>query len=175
MTHPTQPPSPAYGTAPTAAVSPFEYSPVADAPVSAAGDHPAAPYTQSPGAYGRYYAPIPTRTPTLGRVALLAGGIGLAGSLINGLIIAAVFRPELIDSSTGAGTFPVLASFGLANLLLLWFCFGLWALVQGIVAMVTKRGAGAGAGALALGLVGPWIGVVIASVTFIARLSSYTG
>lgn len=131
-------------------------------------DAPPSPYLgtggyAAPDAYVAYGPPSHPTTPVLGRVALAAGVVALLGSIINALIIAALFRPDMFASADG-GNMSMLVSLGLAQVLIVWFGFGLWALVQGIIAIVQKRGVAEGVAAVILGLIGPWVGVVITAV-----------
>jgi len=54
--------------------------------------------------------------------------------------------------------------------LFLWFGFGLWAIIQGGIAIGQRRGRTEGVGAVLLGIVGPWIGVVITAGAFVSVL-----
>lgn len=129
-----------------------------------------------PGAHGYAgYAQVePPRTPALGRVALVVGIIALVGSTINGVAVLALFRVDMLDSSDPDGSFGLVASVGLANVLLVWFLLGLWAIVQGGIAIGQKRGVGSGIGAVVLGLIAPWIGVTIAFVGVLSQISQYS-
>lgn len=127
-------------------------------------DAPASPYL-APGAYTGYAPPARPTSSTLGWVALVAGAVALIGSAINGLVIGSMLRPEAFDSPD-SGNISVLMSLGLANLLIVWFGFGLWAIIQGCVAIAQKRGVGPGIGGLILGVIGPWVGVVVAIAAF---------
>lgn len=103
-------------------------------------------------------------------MALGAGLLALIGSVVNALIIGALFRPDAFESADG-GNFAVLMSLGLANVLLVWFGFGLWAIIQGGIAIAQKRGVAAGVGAVILGIVGPWTGVMIAAVAVVSAFA----
>lgn len=173
MTQPTTPPwgdqGSQQGHASQAPYGQAPYGQAEDAPPwnpahRSAGGYPA------PGAYGGYAPPARPATPTLGRVALAAGAVALIGSIVNALVIGAMFTPSALDAADG-GNIAVLMSLGLANLLLVWFGFGLWAIIQGCVAISQRRGVGSGIAALVLGLIGPWVGVVIAIATFTAAFA----
>lgn len=140
--------------------NPYGSSEPQDAPTS----YPA------PGAYSDYSGrAIPQRptTPTLGWVALAAGAVALIGSVVNALIIVAVLTPENLtgDSSTAV----TLMTIALANGLLIWFGFGLWAIIQGLIALGMKRGGVQGVFGAILGLIGPWTGVILAAILFTQR------
>ncbi|WP_156252230.1 hypothetical protein [Pseudactinotalea terrae] len=121
----------------------------------------------APDAYvdysGRQVPPRST-SPALGWVALVAGLIALGGSTINALIAVGLLSPASLDG--GAGNTVALLAIALLNGLLVWFLFGLWAIVQGIVALAQKRGVVQGIVAIGLGVVGPWVGIVLAVVLF---------
>lgn len=132
--------------------------------------------TLQPGAHGYAgYAQVePPRTPVLGRIALAVGIVALLGSTINGVAVIALFRVDMLDSTDPDSSFGLVASFGLANVLLVWFLLGLWAIVQGGIAIAQKRGVGSGIGGVVLGLIGPWIGTTIAFVGVLGQISQYS-
>lgn len=170
MTQPSSSPWGDPGSEPTHARA-HPYGQVDDAPDPgpAVGGH--APRTHAaPGGYGGYPPPDRPTSPALGRVALGAGLLALIGSVVNALIIGALFRPDAFESADG-GNFAVLMSLGLANVLLVWFGFGLWAIIQGGIAIAQKRGVAAGVGAVILGIVGPWTGVMIAAVAVVSAFA----
>lgn len=101
----------------------------------------------------------------LGWIALAVGALSLIGSVVNALIVASLLDPQTLDRTSDGGSVAVSVGLVLASGLLLWFGFGLWAIVQGVIAAVQRRGIGPGIAGVALGLVGPWVGVVIAIAT----------
>src|SRR3546814_6329150 len=84
----------------------------------------------APDAYvdysGRKVPPRPT-SPALGWVALVAGLIALGGSTINALIGVGLLSPASLDG--GAGNTAALIAIALLNGLVVWFLFGLWAII----------------------------------------------
>lgn len=163
--HVTQPPSAPWGDPAPPPAPQTAYGQVDDAAGPYAGGQPVA--YAAPGAYGGYAPPPRPTTPTLGWVALVAGIVALVGSLVNGLVIASLLTPAAFDGPD-SGNVAMLMSLGLANGLLLWFGFGLWAIIQGGVAIAQGRGRPQGIGAVLLGVVGPWVGVAIAGAAFVA-------
>lgn len=124
----------------------------------------------APGAFSDYSGrAVPQRptTPTLGWVALAAGAVALIGSVVNALVIFQIFTPENLDGD--ASTAVVAMAFGLTNGLMIWFGFGLWAIIQGLVALGMKRGVVQGVVGAILGLIGPWTGVILAAILFTQR------
>ena len=163
----SDPASPAPGTA----ASPPHYAPPAG-------------YVPSPG----FTAPAPRagalvrRGPALGRVALVLALIATLGAAI--VSAAAAFNIGL-----GAGrelaTRPMDAEFDwsiltpvrdwvLAGEAALWVgtILGVWALVQGIVAIVTHRGRGTGIAAVAIAAIGPLVFALVTQGFLIAGFSA---
>lgn len=131
------------------------------------GYHDGAAGFPAPNAWSDYSGtavPPPPTSSTLGWVALVAGAISLIGSVVNALIVYWTFQPEGLHD--GVDTARIALAFGFANGLLLWFLFGLWAIVQGLVALAQKRGAVHGVVGMVLGIIGPWTGLVLAAVLF---------
>ncbi len=171
---------PPYGAAPGSGAHASPY-PQQDVGTPSYGNGPGPGYTSGyvpltsspPAEYGAMSYQPPPRTSTLGLVALGAGAIALIGSIVNAAIAAALFDPASLGDDP-AGAVGLVAAVGLLNLMLLWFAFGLWAIVQGIVAIVQKRGVGAGIGGLVLGLIGPWVGVTVAAIAFGVKVAEYS-
>jgi len=123
---------------------------------------PGAPRPQVP-----YAAPLPERRPdgTLGVVALIDGVIALVGASIAVSIAAyqighGAGRQLAARALTADFDWSILApvrDWVLLGEISFWVgtVFGLWALAQGIVAIVTGRGRGAGIAAVALAVAGP--------------------
>lgn len=121
----------------------------------------------APGQYGEYsgYAaagpPRPTG-PGLGWIALVVGVISLIGSVVNAVIVIELLSPGRLDTGADGGTLAATFGFALASGLLIWFGFGLWAIIQGAIAVARRRGTVQGIIAILIGLIGPWVGVVVA-------------
>jgi hypothetical protein len=121
----------------------------------------------APGRYGEYSGsaaagpPQPTG-PGLGWIALVAGVIALIGSVLNAVIVIALLSPDRLDAGSDGGSIAATFGFALASGLLIWFGFGLWAIIQGAIAAARRRGQVQGIIAILIGLIGPWVGVVLA-------------
>jgi hypothetical protein len=133
-------------------------------------------YPQQPMSYGGYPTTPEQRPSTLGWVALFAGVVCLLGSIANGIAIGVVFRPELFEGADQVqGNLAIGGGAFLATVLLVWFGFSIWAIIQGIIACAQRRGVGPGIGAIVLGVVGPWVGPVIATAMVGVSFSRYLG
>ena len=144
--------------------------------------HPGQPQFVAPGAprpQGPYAPPLPARRTdgTLGVVALIAGVIALVGASIAVSIAAyqiglGAGRQLAARALTTDFDWSILApvrDWVLLGEISFWVgtVFGLWALAQGIVAIVTGRGRGAGIAAAALAVAGP--------IAFIIALNLFLG
>ncbi len=144
--------------------------------------YPGQPQFAAPGAprpQGPYAPPLPERRPdgTLGVVALIAGVIALVGASIAVSIAAyqiglGAGRQLAARALTADFDWSILApvrDWVLLGEISFWVgtVFGLWALAQGIVAIVTGRGRGAGIAAAALAVAGP--------IAFIIALNVFLG
>lgn len=143
-----------YAQAPQAALGPYG-SPWPATPHPA----PAAPATSAP------------RTKSLGLIALLiaAGGIGLA-VILAGIAGARIGEPFLMaaENSGPDGALDLAYFSGVRGWVLLgevafWLgtITGIWALVQGIIALVQGRGRGAAIGAVIIAILGPALFFVV--------------
>jgi len=132
--------------------------------------HPAQPQFVAPGAprpQGPYTPPFAERRPdgTLGVVALIAGLIALVGASIAvsiagyqiGLGAGRELAARALTADFDWSILAPVRDWVLLGEIAFWVgtVFGLWALAQGIVAIVTGRGRGAGIAAAALAVVGP--------------------
>jgi hypothetical protein len=133
--------------------------------------HPFAASTHTPSAEVFHNAP-PAKPRRLGVVAFIVGLVLLVFALVLSVFTGLAFGPVMAGAVTDAGTIdqsaisaddPGIAAFGalstvyfLGSILL-----GLWALVQGIVAVVQKRGRAFGIVAMALAVATPVISFVV--------------
>ncbi|MEJ3403722.1 hypothetical protein WDJ51_03145 [Rathayibacter sp. YIM 133350] len=111
-----------------------------------------------------------TRSNALGRVAFIVACVllvlSLAASVLNGGLLGSLSgvapaADALTDAQTvalGGGGIGVLAHLGLGTLL------GLWALIQGIVAVATRRGRGFGVAAIVIATITPVLSFVLFSI-----------
>ncbi|MDL5350771.1 hypothetical protein [Microbacterium sp. zg-YB36] len=139
------------------------------------------PYTgpyASPGAVYPASAPgpAPQRPATLGIVALVLALLATVGASIvaavAGLRIAEVLAAAMLASPSGAFDWSALAPARGAVMvgeLSFWIgtALGVWALVQGIIAMVQQRGRGVSIAAVVIAAAGP----VVFCVAVVAALS----
>lgn len=170
-TAPAAPAAPASPTAPTApAVPPYPgayTAPQAPAPGSATPPQPyAAPYTAPVDPrFGAVLASPPARrSPTLGIVAVIVSGLAALTVVVAAI---AAFQIGLgsgaeIAMRPNAATWDMslltpVREWVLAGEMSFWIgtALGLWALVQGIVAIVTRRGRPAGIVAVIVAIIAP--------------------
>lgn len=191
--HPAFPPPPQGPFAPPAAQPPAAPSapgaPVA-APAPGSPAAPPAPVYQAPpgafagpaGGYAAPYAPLarPAGSPDLGRIALLLALVATVALTI----VAAVLSWQIgFRVSSGADLTALVNRIAAGDLsvltpvrqLVLWWeitawtatALGLWALVQGIVAIAKRRARGPGIAALIIAAVGPVVFFVTCYLTLI--------
>ncbi|MCS5718981.1 DUF6264 family protein [Herbiconiux sp. CPCC 205763] len=174
-------PTPATPTAPPAAVTP---PPAAPAPQYAQPPAPAPQYTgyQSPlgsaGSAGSAYAypgqalaSAAPRPKTVGIIAFVVGLVLLIGSPIASVFVAQGFSPLMAyyaDGTIDVSQIPAdeLAAgsgavFGMVATLLFAAIFGLWALIQGIVATATNRGRLFGILAIVCSVLAPIVSLIV--------------
>ena len=168
----TPPERPRYGE-----YGPVEPRPVEPAPVEAPVARPVdaaypqyAPYAGSPGP-GQPFAVAPlTRRRTVGVIALVASLVALIGGLILSTFVAQGMAPYMgaamdgtLDpdtmSSDELATFTAISA-GITGALLFGTAFGLWGLIQGIVATVRRSGRAFGVAAIVIAVAAPVICVI---------------
>ena len=157
MTNPEQPPVPA------PPVPPFQ--PYGIPPESYAA--PVAPYAapQDPRYGQALQAPAPKRSAALGAIALALALVAAVGASVMLAIamfqIALVLGPRLesLPANPDLGVLTPVREWVLLLEIGLWTgsILGIWALVQGIVAVVKRRGRGAGIAAIVIAVLGPGI------------------
>lgn len=169
---PVSPPSsaqaPAYHAAPLPA--PTYQAPIYQAPIYQAPIYQAPPGAFAGPASG-YAAPLapasrPPLGPALGRVALIFALIATVALTA----VAAVLGWQIAQGASAAVDFATLESGDLSFLtpvrdLVLWFeitawtatGLGIWAMVQGIIAIAKRRGRGAGIAAVIIAAIGPFV------------------
>ncbi|MGD8167720.1 hypothetical protein ACEXOS_010905 [Herbiconiux sp. P16] len=168
------PPAP---PAPSAAVTP----PVAPAPQYAPPPAPAPQYTgyqsplgtSAPGyAYpGQAVAPVAPRPKTVGIIAFVVGLVVLIGSPIASGFVAQGVSPLMSYYANGgidvadipADQLAAVSAAGVGVIATLLFAviFGLWALIQGIVATATNRGRLFGILAIVCSVLAPIVSVIV--------------
>jgi len=121
----------------------------------------------APGQGGEYSDDVAAGPPRptgagLGWIALAVGVIALIGSVVNAVIVIELLSPGRLDVGSDGGSIAGAFGFALASGLLIWFGFGLWAIIQGAIAAAQRRGPVQGMIAVILGLFGPWVGLVLA-------------
>ncbi|MFT4213666.1 MAG: hypothetical protein QM622_02680 [Microbacterium sp.] len=166
---------PAYG--PVAPVPPVPPLPPAYASPTAPGQ---------PAPYGQYAQPVagyapagypspaparPSRPKTLGVIALVVAIVAIVGSAIAcavaGVQIGAGIGPAMqaLDDieSTDLGLYSPVRGWVLLGEISFWIgtILGLWAIVQGSIAIGTRRGLGPGIAAIVVAVVGPVIFFVV--------------
>ena len=181
------PPPPAPGGYPAGyAVRAQPSAGAAPYPQQVAPGAPAPVYQAPPGAFagpaGGYLVPpapggTPHPGPALGRVALILALIATVALTAVGAVLAG----QIAQGASSTVTVSSFESGSLAFLtpvrdLVLWFeitgwtatALGIWALVQGIVAIVKRRGRGAAIAAVVIAVLGPFVylGVAYAAVLF---------
>lgn len=139
--------------------------------------HSFSPATYTPSAEVFHNGP-PAKPKALGVVAFIVGLVVLVFALILSVVAALAFAPLFGQALTDAGTIdqsaiseddPGVAAFGVlaAAYFLGGTALGLWALVQGMIATIKKRGRAFGIVAMALAVATPVISfVVFYGVTF---------
>lgn len=143
----------------------------------AASGHPFAAATYTPSAEVFHNAP-PAKPKTLGLVAFVVGLVVLVFALVLSVVAGLAFAPIAGQVITDGGTIdqtaispddPGVAAFGVLStaFFLGGTLLGLWALVQGMIATIKKRGRAFGIVAMALAVATPVISfVVFYGVTF---------
>ncbi|WES64926.1 hypothetical protein P0L94_02365 [Microbacter sp. GSS18] len=200
MTDPAQPSSPPPGWTPPAA-PPFggPVGPAAGPPAPQPGQPGRPPYGPPSGPPGARYAPpvyggspakppgVPRRSPVVGVVALIAGLVATLGASMAGAIAA--YR---IGFGTGTAmlTQPFAGDFDWSLLspvrdavlmgeVSFWIgtALGIWALVQGAVAIVRGTGRGFGIAAVLVAALGPiaFFTAVQIALAFGRATSGFTG
>ncbi|MFV0425835.1 MAG: hypothetical protein ACK5KU_02230 [Beutenbergiaceae bacterium] len=139
-------------------LQPYPAQPTASYPTGAHQPYPAQPYP------GQGYPPNPPRPPRgkgLGVVAFVAGLICLVGASGTGIVIVLTLNPAVFDQSEVIALTSLSIGLTAIVLLMMWAGFALWPIIQGIVAVVQKRGTNFGLAAVAMGVAGPAIGIGI--------------
>lgn len=186
---PAQPAAAEYG-APGYAVPGYGTPAVPQSGVAGSAGYPtstgyAAPngaYAAPVGGYAQGYpAPAPSEAPqtrTLGMIALIIALIAAVGTSFVGAYAALEIGRNALTPETlmSANTANVLSFLSPVREYVLWLeisfwagtALGIWALVQGIVATVKRRGRGMGIGAIILAALGPVIYSMIVWIGFFA-------
>lgn len=146
-----------------------EHPPVSSPPVPqppAPGSY-AAPYVPPQDTRYAHFLQAPARpaSPALGRVALILALVATVGASVALAIalgaIGAGIGPRLqgISPTTGLEILTPVRDWVLLAEIAAWggTALGLWALVQGIVAVVKRRGRGAGIAAIVIAALGPFV------------------
>ncbi|WP_374945800.1 hypothetical protein [Agreia sp.] len=164
-------PRPRYGEyAPRSQLTPTEAP--TEAPAEAFSE---STYTSSAQVF---HNPPPTKPKNLGVVAFIVGLVALVFALVLSVVAGLAFAPIAGEVITDGGTIdqtalsaddPGVAAFGVLSAAFFFggTILGLWALVQGMIATVKKRGRAFGIVAMALAVATPVISfVVFYGVTF---------
>jgi len=151
-------------------------------PTSGQPSTPAAPYVppQDPRFAQALQAPRPPGSPALGRVALALAlvatvGASIALAIALGAIAAGVGpRLQTIAPTSGLEVLTPVRDWVLVAELAAWAgtALGVWALVQGIVATVRRRGRGPGIAAIVIAAVGPAVAAGAALLGLVVGLSA---
>ncbi|SMG41272.1 DUF6264 family protein [Agreia pratensis] len=172
-------PRPRYGEyAPASQTPPVEASPTDARPQHPAAEaQPFAASTFTPTSAVFHNAP-PAKPKTLGVVAFVAGLVVLLFAVVLSVVGGLAFAPiagkaitagGVIDQTVITSDDPGIAAFGVLSTVFFvaGSLLGLWALVQGLIATITKRGRAFGIVAMALAVATPVISfVVFYAVTF---------
>ncbi|WP_345751053.1 hypothetical protein [Microbacterium rhizophilus] len=145
---------------------------------------PAAPYRQPQDTRFAPYLQAPSRPESnaLGRVALILALVAVIGaSIVLAVTLAAIgaaLGPQLQNVSDDAGLqfLSPVRDIVLVAEIAGWAgtALGLWALVQGIVAVAKRSGRGTGIAAIVIAAVGPGIAAGAAFVGVVAGIASST-
>lgn len=180
-------PRPSYG----------EYAPPpagpAVAPTSHVSDSPRPNAESTPFAASHYspsdpafHNPPPARPKGLGVAALVVAMVGLVFSVALSIFSGLAFAPLATQALTPGGTLdpnaldpndPAVGTFGMLGIFFFFggSVLGIWALVQGILATVKKRGRGFGITAIALAAATPVICFVLFYVVAFASAPELLG
>lgn len=150
-------------------VAPLGQPPYQQAPSYGQNAYPAQHY---PAQYypAQYYAAPPTPTKTLGIVAFIVGLVVIIASPVVSIVTGNLLGPHEVSGgfsanfAAGANSHdPQLELAGLLAVaqLLLGSLLGIWALVQGIVAVRTRRGRAFGTLAIVLASVAPILSLLL--------------
>ena len=158
-----------------------EYAPESQqqqqSPAAPSQESPFAATSHTPSAAVFHNAP-PALPKTLGVVAFIAALVVLVFALVLSVVAGLAFAPLAGQMITDGGTIdqsaisaddPGVAAFGVLSMAFFvgGTLLGLWALVQGLIATIKKRGRGFGIVAMALAVATPVISfVVFYGVTF---------
>lgn len=182
---PTPPAQPAWSSGPTPPAPPAP--PYGAPPVPPYGAAQAAPYVAPYAApvhpqYGAALsAPAPRRSPALGIIAVVVAGIAaltpIAAAIAAFQIGIGAGKEIALRPSPDAWDVTILSpvrEWVLVGEVSFWLgtVLGLWALVQGIVAIVSRRGRIAGVVAVVLAVVAPILFGVVTWVSLAAGLES---
>jgi hypothetical protein len=159
---------------------PDEFTPDADAAPMVAAPSAVAPsgYEPPPG-YVLTPAVRPARPKTLGLVAFTIAVIVFVATIVVSIVIGIGAIPFTVQNSGGFhynldvnSSNPTEAALGVAGLLQvgLGTAFGIWALVQGIVAVAQRRGRAYGVIAIVLAALGPIVTAVVTLITVAVNL-----
>ncbi|MER7796739.1 hypothetical protein [Microbacterium sp. NPDC096154] len=146
--------------------------------MTAAEPPPAAPYVapQDPRYAQLIQPPAPRRSRALGRVALLLSLIATAGaSIVLAIALGAIGagvgpRLETLSPTSGLEVLTPVRDWVLVGEIATWAgtVLGLWALVQGIVAVARDRGRGPAIAAIVIAALGP---LVVAAAAIAGTMS----
>lgn len=182
---PAQPAPPAWSSGPIPPTQPVP--PYGAPPAPPYGAPQAAPYVAPYAApvhpqYGAALsAPAPRRSPALGIIAVIAGGIAaltpIAAAIAAFQIGIGAGKEIALRPSPDAWDITILSpvrEWVLVGEVSFWLgtVLGLWALIQGIVALVSRRGRIAGIVAVVLAVVAPILFGVVTWVSLAAGLES---
>ncbi|MBS1699609.1 MAG: hypothetical protein JST25_14545 [Actinobacteria bacterium] len=198
MTDPQQPrpvPPPAGYPAPPVPPAPYPQPPFGQPPYPqqpSAQPVPQAPPGAFAGPAGGYAAPYPAAAPAAGGAAL--GRIALILALLATVVLTVVGTVLAAQIGHGAGSgvsitdlerqFAAedLSAFTPVRQIVLWWeitawaasALGIWALVQGIVAIARRRGRGSGIAAVIIAALGPFVFFLAAYLALVVSLGLAT-
>ncbi|PRB05342.1 hypothetical protein [Microbacterium sp. MYb64] len=186
---PVPPPAAPGYPAPPVAPPAYQQQPVAPAypqqPVAPVYQAPPGAFSGPAGGYADPYAPAarPAGGPGLGRVALLLALLATVVLTIVGAVLAWQVGHGIGSSTDLTALENRVSSDDLSFLtpvrdLILWVeittwtatALGIWALVQGIVAIAKRRGRGPGIAAVIIAALGPFVYGLVGYIVFIVAL-----
>ncbi len=150
-------------------VSPQQYAPSVVSPQQSGGAVYGVPQYAAPSPYNPMPASGPDHRKTLGAIALIASLVALVGGMIiTGFVaigMSSYMGPALdgsLDTFTAAEESDMVAiSNGMISVFLFGSGLGIWAIIQGIVAIVRRRGRAFGIGAIVVAAVAPVFCVIV--------------
>jgi len=164
---------------------PGQEPPVPAAPPAPAYAAPPGAFTGPAAGYAGAYAPAsaPARGAGLGRVALLLALLAAVGLTVVGAVLAWQVGHGIgssadlttLQDQVAAGDLSILTP---VRDLVLWVeitswtatALGIWALVQGIVAIAKRRGRGSGIAAVIIAVLGPFVYLIVGYLAFAIAL-----